>query len=152
MIAMLGTIYNGFLSWQCSQSFKGQLKQDREPLVKWLVVMGVMSSCPGTSSLTDNFNNNLVLKIVLFVKTKSEQLGLGSIVNSQTRAGSLVQWLSEETHVQEIVSSNPTAENWMDHFTRVFCVKIVLMFGKTGNKQKLGWEWPFKEIFKDSQT
>ena len=34
--------------------------------------------------------------------------------------GSLVKWLLEETHVQKVVSSNPSIVYWMDIFSFIF--------------------------------
>ena len=43
------------------------------------------------------------------------------------RAGALVQWLWEETYVPNVVSSNPSIVYWMDIFSHLFVVKIVLV-------------------------
>lgn len=36
--------------------------------------------------------------------------------------------VSEEANVREVVSSNPSATYWMDNFSHLFLVYIVLMF------------------------
>ena len=62
---------------------------------------------------------------------------------------SLVQWLWEENHVPKVVGSNPGTVNWMDIFSHIFVVKIVMiLFEKTENKQKRSRGWP---IFKKQQ-
>ena len=43
-------------------------------------------------------------------------------------AGALVQWLREETHVPKVVGSNPGTVYWMDIFSHILDVKIVMMF------------------------
>ena len=46
-------------------------------------------------------------------------------------------WLWEETHVPKVVGLNPGAIYWMDIFSHIFVVKIVMMFDeKAENKQK----------------
>ena len=40
--------------------------------------------------------------------------------------GALVQWLWEETHVTKVVDSNPSAIKWMDIFSHLFAVKMVM--------------------------
>ena len=40
-------------------------------------------------------------------------------------AGDLVEWLWEETHVQNVVGSNPSTVYWLDIFTNI-CCKIVM--------------------------
>ena len=43
------------------------------------------------------------------------------------KAGALVQWLWEETHVPKVIGSNPGAVYWMDMtFSTLICCKIVL--------------------------
>ena len=42
------------------------------------------------------------------------------------RAGALVLWLWEETHVPKVVSLNPSTVYWMDIFSHLFVVKIVM--------------------------
>ena len=37
----------------------------------------------------------------------------------QSWAGALVKWLKGETHIQKVVSSNPSARYWMDFFTLI---------------------------------
>ena len=60
------------------------------------------------------------------------------------RAGALVQWLWEETYVPNVVSSNPSIVYWMDIFSHLFVVKIVLVCLKnTETKQKEAEVGPF---------
>ena len=40
------------------------------------------------------------------------------------RAGALVEWLWEETHVQEVVGSNPGIGHWMDIFSHIMMLKL----------------------------
>ena len=57
------------------------------------------------------------------------------------RAGTLVYWLWEETHVPKVVSSNPCAVYWMDvllTYTHPFVVKFVVCVWKDQNKWKDG--------------
>ena len=42
------------------------------------------------------------------------------------RAGALVLWLWEETHVPKVVSLNPSTVYWMDIFSHLFVAKIVM--------------------------
>ena len=44
----------------------------------------------------------------------------------KNRAGALVYWLWEETHVPKVVGSNPGTVYWMDIFSQIFVVKIVM--------------------------
>ena len=62
-------------------------------------------------------------------------------LNHNLRAGALVQWLFEETHVLKVVDSNPSTIHWMDIF-HIFCWKICLKRRKT--KKRPGW--PIKNI------
>ena len=41
-------------------------------------------------------------------------------------AGALVKWLWEETHVPKVVGSNPGTIYWVDIFSRLCVVKIVI--------------------------
>ena len=43
-------------------------------------------------------------------------------------AGALVWWLWEETHIPKVVGSNPDTVYWMDIFSHLFVVKIVMCF------------------------
>ena len=45
--------------------------------------------------------------------------------DSFRRAGALVQWLWEETHVPNVVGSNPGIVYWMDIFFTFICCKNV---------------------------
>ena len=45
-------------------------------------------------------------------------------------AGALVQWLREETHVLKVVGSNPSTKYWMDIFSHIVVVKIVMFVWK----------------------
>ena len=48
------------------------------------------------------------------------------------------------------MGSNPGTVNWMDIFSHIFVVKIVMiLFEKTENKQKRSRGWP---IFKKTKT
>ena len=40
--------------------------------------------------------------------------------------GALVLWLWEETHVPKILGSNPSTVCWMDIFSHIFVVRIVM--------------------------
>ena len=51
-------------------------------------------------------------------------------------------WLMEETCNQKVVSSNPGAGNWMDIFSHLFVVRIVMFCWKDKNKRKRGRGWP----------
>ena len=42
------------------------------------------------------------------------------------RAGALVKWLWEETHVLKVIGLNPSTIYWMDDFSHIFVVKIVM--------------------------
>ena len=42
------------------------------------------------------------------------------------KAGALVYWLWEEAHVPKVVGSNPSTIYWMDIFSHLFVVKIVM--------------------------
>ena len=42
------------------------------------------------------------------------------------KVGALVFWLWEETHVPKVVSLNPGTLYWMDIFSHLFVVKIVM--------------------------
>ena len=44
--------------------------------------------------------------------------------NKQIRAGALVWWLWEETHVRKVVGLNPGTVYWMNIFTHIFVVNI----------------------------
>ena len=48
--------------------------------------------------------------------------------NINTWAGGLVHWLWEETRVSKVVGLNPGTVYWMDIFSHIFVVKIVMMF------------------------
>ena len=41
-----------------------------------------------------------------------------------SRAGALVWWLWEETHVLMVMDSNPSTAYWMDIFPHIFVVKL----------------------------
>ena len=49
--------------------------------------------------------------------------------------GALVKWLWEETHVPNVVSSNPGTIYWMDIFHKVFVVKFVFEKPKSNEKR-----------------
>ena len=56
---------------------------------------------------------------------------MGNITVLRSRAGALVLWLWEETHVLKVAGSNVhpvygAAVYWMDIFSHIFVVKIVL--------------------------
>ena len=44
------------------------------------------------------------------------------------RAGALVSWLWKETRVPKVVGSNPGTVYWMDIFSHILVVKIVMLF------------------------
>ena len=46
--------------------------------------------------------------------------------NYNERAGALVLWLWELTQVPKVVRSNPSTVYWMDIFSHLFVVKIVI--------------------------
>ena len=50
----------------------------------------------------------------------------GLIKKTSAWAGALVQWLWEETHVPKVVGSNPGTVYWMDIFSHIIVVKIVM--------------------------
>ena len=55
----------------------------------------------------------------------------------------LVLWLWEETYVLKVLGSKLSTAYWMDIFSQIFVVKIVLMFvWEDENKYKGGWGWP----------
>ena len=41
----------------------------------------------------------------------------------------MVWWLWEETHVPKVVGLNPSTIYWMDIFSHLFAVKIVMLVG-----------------------
>ena len=43
-----------------------------------------------------------------------------------TSLGAVVSWLWEETQVPKVVSANPDTVYWMDIFSNLFVVKIVI--------------------------
>ena len=58
------------------------------------------------------------------------------------RAGALVWWLREETHVLKVVSSNPSTAYWLTFsYIYLFVLKIVMFVWKDENKLKRGREW-----------
>ena len=61
------------------------------------------------------------------------------------RAGALVKWLWEETHVPKVVGSNPGTICWMDmtFFHIDLLLKLYCLFGGTENKRKRGRGGPF---------
>ena len=54
------------------------------------------------------------------------------------RAVDLVQWLRENTQVQEVMGSNPSTGHWMD----IFYTNLNYLFEKTEDKLKRGRECP----------
>ena len=48
--------------------------------------------------------------------------------NLRRNLGALVKWLWEETHVPKVVGLNPGTIYWMDIFSHIIVVKIVMMF------------------------
>ena len=46
----------------------------------------------------------------------------------------MVKWLLEETHDQEITSSNPATRYYLDNSSHLFAEKCVSLVGKTHNK------------------
>ena len=58
-----------------------------------------------------------------------------------------MKWLCEETRVPKVVSSNPSTVYWMDIFSQIFVVRIVMFVLKDENKLKRGRGWPiFKKL------
>ena len=47
-------------------------------------------------------------------------------VKMNSWAGALVQWLREETHVLKVECSNLSTVYWMDIFSHIIVVKIVI--------------------------
>ena len=61
-------------------------------------------------------------------KTSTAFISTLSWLSISSRAGTLVKWLWEETHVLKVVGLNPSTIYWMDIFSHWFVVKIVMMF------------------------
>ena len=62
------------------------------------------------------------------------------------RAGTLVQWLWEETHVPKVMGSSPSTIYWLDNFHIYLMQKMLCLFEKTKiNKKEAG---DFKEMNK----
>ena len=64
-------------------------------------------------------------------------------------AGALVLWLWEETHVPKVVSSNRDTVYWMDIFSHLFVVQIVMCVWKRWKwmKKRPGLAHFFKKMF-----
>ena len=57
-----------------------------------------------------------------------------------------VQWLWEETYVPKVVGSNPSTVYWVDIFTHLFVVKIVMLTRKRRKiSEKETWDGPCKK-------
>ena len=52
------------------------------------------------------------------------------------KAGALVQWSLEDTHILKVVGSNPSTEYWMDILNIYFFAIIVMFVWKDENKWK----------------
>ena len=63
----------------------------------------------------------LVTQSALFSSTYISQ-----IRSEFLRAEALVYWLLEDTHVPKVVSSNPSSAYWMDIFSHLFVVRIIM--------------------------
>ena len=63
-----------------------------------------------------------------------------------------VWWLWEETHILKFVGSNPSTVSWMDIFSQLFVLKIVMFASKDENKRKTGREWPIFKIDGDEDS
>ena len=59
-----------------------------------------------------------------------------------TSLGAVVSWLWEETQVPKVVRANPDTVYWMDIFSNLFVVKIVICIWKDENKWKRGRDRP----------
>ena len=59
------------------------------------------------------------------------------------KAGALVQWSLEDTHILKVVGSNPSTEYWMDILNIYFFAIIVMFIFKYYNKSKRGWDGSF---------
>ena len=53
------------------------------------------------------------------------------------------KWLWEDTHVLKVVGSNPSTIYWMDIFSHLFVVEIVLLFEKMKINEKEAGHGPF---------
>ena len=65
------------------------------------------------------------------------------VIKTNKRAGVLVKWLWEETHVLKVVGMNPCTTYWVDIFSHIFVVKFVMFFEKTKINEKEAGECPF---------
>ena len=52
------------------------------------------------------------------------------------RARALVKWLWEETRVPKVISSNPSTVYWVDIFSHLFIVRIIMFFEKMKINEK----------------
>ena len=73
------------------------------------------------------------------MKINEKRPGLANLKNP----GALVQWLWEETRVTKVVGSNPSAVYWIDIFSHLFVVKIVMV-----EKTKINKNASFGHFFK----
>ena len=73
---------------------------------------------------------------LLSFKNESMLALLCSWNNWKVRVGALVQWLWEETLAPKVVGSNPSTVYWMDIFSHLFVVTIVMFVWKDENKRK----------------
>ena len=80
---------------------------------------------------------------LLSFKNESMLALLCSWNNWKVRVGALVQWLWEETLAPKVVGSNPSTVYWMDIFSHLFVVQLVMFVWKDKNKGKRGLGWPF---------
>ena len=65
------------------------------------------------------------------------------VIKTNKRAGVLVKWLWEETHVLKVAGMNPCTTYWVDIFSHIFVVKFVMFFEKTKINEKEAGECPF---------
>ena len=49
-----------------------------------------------------------------------------------------------KSHVSKVVGSNPSTINWMDIFSHLIVVKIVMFFEKTNMNKKEARDGPYK--------
>ena len=96
-----------------------------------------------TLSLSDMKRTKVRLNGAIdFGQTSSVRTTQGA---GQFRARALVYWLWEETHDPKVVGSNPSTINWMDIFSDLLVVKIVLFVWKDEINEKETGDGTFKK-------
>ena len=55
----------------------------------------------------------------------------------------MVKWLWEETHIPKVVGSTLCTVYWMNIFSQIFVVVIVMLFEKTKTNEKDAGDGPF---------